>query len=130
MEVSFSSFFWLPYHNLYNPIHKNFFEEDEIVKAAMTTGMISGSIAVCLSHPFDVIRTVKIVDDGNFGSLGNIALFRKIYDLHGLHGVFSGKFFFNGFLGFGAKFVRGMIGVTLWNTAFNTSRELFKSYGY
>lgn len=91
MEVTFSTFFWLPYHNLFNIIKESFFEEGEVAKAAMATGILSGAFSVMLSHPFDVIRTVKIVDDDKFGNLGNIKLIKKIYEIHGLNGVFSGK---------------------------------------
>lgn len=97
METVYTSLFWLPYHNLYNIIKDNYFEEGDTKGPAIVTGVISGTLAVCFSHPFDVIRTVKIVDNGKLGNLGNYELIKRVFEDKGMGGVFSGKISLNFF---------------------------------
>lgn len=97
METVYTSLFWLPYHNLYNKIKENYFDGGEGKGPAIATGIISGTIAVCCSHPFDVVRTVKIVDNGKLGDLGNFKLIKTIFEMKGISGVFSGKILNNFF---------------------------------
>lgn len=91
-ELAFAMIYWSVFHNLFPRVNDLLFEGNDIVKATLATGIIANVSATTLSHPLDVIRTMKVLDSHNFGHLGAGKVLKKVYNVYGSKGFLVGKF--------------------------------------
>lgn len=91
MEMLATLTFWPLYHNAFHPIQEAFFHKDDYFGPTIIAGVIAGQAAVTASHPFDLVRTMKILNEEQFGNMTNFQTLVNIFRLYGIHGLLSGK---------------------------------------
>ncbi|XP_012279734.1 solute carrier family 25 member 40 isoform X2 [Orussus abietinus] len=93
-DVPFSAIYWLNYET----IKQVFRNSQQNFSFNFIAGAVAGSIAAIVTIPFDVVKTHKQIEMGEKEiysdrpgrSSGTWAIIRRIYDQHGVRGLFTG----------------------------------------
>lgn len=89
-ELTLSVIYWTTFHNLYRKVD-SYFDGQDIVKATVITGVLSNLVSTTLSHPFDLVRSMKILDSHGFGHLSTSGVLKKVSSVYGFQGFVTGK---------------------------------------
>jgi hypothetical protein len=120
VETSFSCIYWTIYHNLFPVVQRTFFNEDEVWMPSQISSTCAGLVGVLTSHPFDLIRAMKMLNEEKFGELSNVDCLKQVYRSFGYRGLT---------VGLSAKFIRSGGLIALFNWFYLTSREILKENG-
>lgn len=128
-EMSLSVVYWTVFHNLFQKVD-NYYGGKDVVKATIVTGVISSSISTTLSHPFDIGRSMKILDSQGFGHLNISGVLKKVSRVYGAKGFVTGKICVTNFIGLGAKYMRAMLSSTMFMYVYALIREELEGKGF
>ena len=86
-------FFWVYYTNIYPKVSAIIGAQSIEARdsyAAVASAIIASVTSLFCSYPFEMVKTMKMIENDKYGHLGTLGTFKAVYSRNGILGFYSG----------------------------------------